>query len=166
MWEYIAENFKNLPAESKVAKILFSYGLCVKEGKIYCGRIKLAATALANACGVDRRAVNATIQTITKNKKLSDIFSRLLPTSYLKDIAPLMGWGVLEIVAEDPRAHGILAGVANVIAGSKISIRQAVVGHPEMLEEEHLFIITEKPIPGKIIPDIRNVKGVKSVIIH
>ncbi|MDI6855498.1 MAG: amino acid-binding ACT domain protein [Candidatus Thermoplasmatota archaeon] len=162
----IAQNFKNLPAESKVARLLFSYGLCLKGDKIYCGRIKLADTAIAKACGVDRRAVSATIQTIQKNRELKEIFSRLLPTSYLKDVAPLMGWGVLEIVATDARLPGILAGVAGVIANSKISVRQAIVGHPELIEEEHLFIITEKPIPGKIIPNIRSVKGVKSVIIH
>lgn len=97
---------------------------------------------------------------------MKQIFSKLLPTSYLKDIAPFMKWGVLEIAVTDISLPGIIAEVTSIIADSKISIKQIVVGYPELLEEEHLFIITERSLPGTLIPRIKAVKSVKEVSIH
>jgi len=51
---------------------LLSYGLCIKDGKIYCGNIELSFSKIARAIGVDRRVVMNTVETIEKNKELKN----------------------------------------------------------------------------------------------
>ena len=81
----------------------------------------------------------------------------------LEDVAPEMDWGVIEIIPEDPGLPGILADVATIIADNNISIRQAIFDDFELSEEPRLFIVTEKQIPGSLIPEIRKAKGRKSL---
>lgn len=142
------------------------YGLRVVNNRVYCDDIEISASALGRAIGVDRRVISATVKTISGEPELNNIFSKLLSTCHLKDMAPSFGWGVLEIVPTDPSKPGILAKVATIIANEGISIRQATVDDPELAEEPRLFVITESMIPSKLIPGIRGVEGVKSVIIH
>ena len=54
-----------------------------------------------------------------------------------------MRWVVIEIVPSDAREPGILAHVAQVIAARGISIRQAIVDDPDLVEEPRLYVITE-----------------------
>jgi predicted regulator of amino acid metabolism with ACT domain len=166
MWSHIEQHFKDYPAQAKIAQKMLEYGLKIKNNTIYCGDIALSASKIAHAFKVDRRAVTATIKTITTQPDLNKIFSNLLPTGHLKEVAPHMGWGVIEIIPNDPSTPGILAEVASIIAQHNISIRQAIVDDFEFSEEPRLFIITEKQIPGTIIPTIRQAKGVKGVLIY
>ncbi len=166
MWFQLSKYFGRYPSQGKVAKTLLNYGLRVSEGKIFCGDIELSDTAVGRAVGVDRRIVRSTVETIEKYKGLQDVFSRLEPTAMFKDVSSVMGWSVIEIIPTDAHAHGILADVAGVIARSGISIRQAIVDDPELVEEPRLYVITESVVPPELIPQIKNCRGVKSIIIH
>jgi len=166
MWRQIAKYFNRYPKRRKLAQKLLEYGLKVRDNKIYCGEIELSDSKIARAFDVDRRIIISTIKTITEKNDLRKVFSRLKPTCHLKDVAPEMNWGVIEIIPEDPSMPGILADVAKIVADAKVSIRQATVDDFELSEEPRLFIITEKQIPGIIIPKIREAKGVKAVIIY
>src|SRR5205809_6575385 len=102
-------------------------GLRVHEGNVYAGAIKISDTSLARAAGVDRRVVTATVDTIAKNPELGNFFDRLLPACYLRDVAPLMNWGAIEIVQTNGANPGILAVVSAIIALAAISLLQVVV---------------------------------------
>jgi len=166
MWKNISEYFKEYPKRRKIAQKMIEYGLKVKNNKIYCGEIELSDSKIARALDTDRRSITATIDTILKKPELNEIFSKLLPTCHLKDVAPEMKWGVIEIIPKDPSIPGILADVTAIIAQNKISVRQAIVDDFELSEEPRLFIVTEKQIPGSIIPKIRKLNGVKAVLIY
>lgn len=166
MWKIIAKYFDQYPKRRKIAQKMLEYGLKIKNHKMYSGVIELSVSKIARALNVDRRAVTATINTILNEPELHKVFSKLTPTCHLKDVAPAMKWGVIEIIPEDPSMPGILADVATIIASNNISIRQAVVDDFELSEEPRLFIVTEKQIPGALIPKIRKAKGVKAVIIY
>ena len=166
MWKDISKYFKEYPKRKKIAQKMLEYGLKVKNNRIYCGEIELSDSKIARALNIDRRSITATINTILKEPDLNDIFSKLLPTCHLKDVASKMNWGVIEIIPEDPSLPGILADVATIIANNKISIRQTIVDDFELTEEPRLFIVTEKQIPGSIIPKIRKAKGVKALLIY
>ena len=166
MWNQIAQYFTDYPQQKKIAQKMLEYGLKIKNHKIYCGDIELSDSKIARAFDVDRRAINATINTITHQPMLLTIFSQLTPTCHLKDVAPAMHWGVIEIIPEDPSIPGILAEVATIIAEQHISIRQAIGDDFEFSEEPRLFIVTEKQIPGSLIPKIRKAHGVKAVLIY
>ena len=164
MWKDIAHFFEQYPKQKKVAQKMLEYGLSIKNGNLYCGLIELSDTKVARSLDIDRRAVKATIETIKKHAKLQKIFTKLKPTCHLRDMAHEMGWDVIEIIPTNASQPGILAKVASIISEENISIRQAIVDDFEINEEPRLFVITEKRIPPHIIPKIKDIDSVKSVI--
>ncbi len=166
MWRQLAKYFNKYPKRKKLAQKLLEYGLKVSDNKIFCGEIEISDSKLARAFQIDRRIITSTIKTIMDKKDLQKVFSKLKPTCHLKDVAPEMNWGVIEIIPKDPSVPGILADVATIIANNNISIRQAIVDDFELSEEPRLFIVTEKQVSGILIPKIRSVKGVKAVLIY
>ena len=166
MWRKIAKYFNRYPKRRKLAQKLLEYGLKVSDNKIYCGEIELSDSKIARAFDVDRRIIADTIKTINDEKDLQKVFFQLKPTCHLKDVATEMNWGVIEIIPEDPSTPGILADVAKVVADAKISIRQAIVDDFEFSEEPRLFIVTERQVPGTLIPNIRKINGVKAVVLY
>ena len=166
MWKQISKYFNSYPKQRKIAQKMLEYGLRIHDEKIYCGEIELSNSKIARALGTDRRAITATIETIINEPKLYKIFSKITPTCHLKNLAPEMNWGVIEIIPKDPSMPGIIADVSKIVADAKISIRQSIVDDFELSEEPRLFIVSEKQIPGSLIPKIRNAKGVKAVLIY
>lgn len=164
MWKDIAPYFEAYPKRRKIAQKMLEYGLCIKNTNIYCGTIELSDSKIARALNIDRRAVKATIETIQEEPKLVKIFSKLKPTCHLRDMAHEMGWDVIEIIPKNASEPGILAQVATIIAEANISVRQAIVDDFEINEEPRLFVIIEKRIPAEIIPKIKDIESVKSVI--
>ncbi len=166
MWKKVYDYFQKYPAQQRVVEMLLAYGLRVDGKKIFCGKIELSDSKIARAAGVDRRAVASTIETINKNKWLRKIFSTLQPTCHLKESAPQMNWGVIEIIPVDASMPGILSSVASIIAKAKMSIRQAIVDDYQLAEEPKLFIVTEKPLPSNLLSKLRKAKGVKGVVTY
>jgi len=145
---------------------MIGHGLRIHEGAICAGSIEIADTAIGRAADVDRRIVRSTVETIMGDARLSRVFTRLAPTLHLKDVAPDLGCGVIEIVVGDARQPGILAGVSKVISDHRISIRQANVEDPDFTEEPKLFVVTESRVPGAIIPLLQAVPGVRGVTVY
>lgn len=166
MWSRLKPHFRQFPAQERVAQLLVAMGFRVLGGEVYAGTIELSDSAIGRAAGVDRRVVRATIRTIGGVAELRDFFSRLTPVCHLGDVAPLMGWGAIEIVPTNASKPGILAGVASIIADAGISIRQVVTDDPEIVDDPRGFIITEAPVPERLLPHIMAVPGVKSVVLH
>jgi len=166
MWLRLRPYFKGFPAQEKVAQLMVIYGLRVREGSVYAGEVKVSDTSLARAAGVDRRVVTATVDTIGRNPELGNFFDRLWPVCHLREVAPLMNWGAIEIVPSNASKPGILAGVAAIIAQAGISIRQVIMDDPEIIDDPHGFIITEAPVPERLLPLIKQVDGVRSVVLH
>jgi predicted regulator of amino acid metabolism with ACT domain len=166
MWEKLRPHFRGFPAQEKVAQLMVKYGLRVREGQVYAGPIEISDTAMARAASVDRRVVTATVKTIEKSPEALKFFERLRPVCHLGEVAPLMGWGAIEIIPTSASKPGILAGVATAIAEAGISVRQVIVDDPEVSDDPHAFIVTEQPVPERLLPRIRAVQGVKSVVLH
>ncbi|PNX45557.1 MAG: hypothetical protein BV459_08180 [Thermoplasmata archaeon M11B2D] len=166
MWKQIEHYFDSYPQRKKIAQKMLEYGLRLRTNAFYCGPIELSDSKIARAFQVDRRAVTATRDVIIREPELHKIFSNLMPTCHLKEVAPHMKWGVIEIIPSDPSMPGILAEVATIIATNNISIRQAIVDDFEFAVEPRLFIITERQIPGTLLATIRAAKGVQAVLIY
>ncbi len=166
MWDKIANYFEKFPSQAKVARYLLKYGLRIDKDHVYCGEVQIADSSLARAAGVDRRVVKSTIETIKADPTLLKFFSQLQPTNHLKNAASAMGWSAIEIVPTDAHEPGIISSVADILARSQISIRQAIVDDPMTSEEPKLFIVTESQVPAELIPLIRQARGVKGVTIY
>jgi predicted regulator of amino acid metabolism with ACT domain len=166
MWAKLRPHFKGYPAQERVAQLMVNYGLRVKEATVCAGEIELTDSAIARAAGVDRRVVTATVATIRGNRLLREFFGKLWPVCHLGNVASLMGWGAIEILPTNASKPGILAGTSAIIAEAGIGVRQVVVDDPEIIEDPRALLITERPLPQRLIPKIRNLDGVRAVVIR
>lgn len=167
IWATVQKAFKNHPAQLSVARVLFRYGLRVREdGEIACGDIRVPEIQIAKEVGVDRRVVAATAKRILKDEKLRKIFKNLEPLAYLKGMASEIGLGVIEIIPEDATKPGIIKDVTGVISKFGVSIRQAVADDPQFVPHPKLTIITDEPISGAVIEELRKLPTVRSIIIY
>jgi predicted regulator of amino acid metabolism with ACT domain len=167
MWDRIKHEFEKFPARMSVARKIVELGLRVGENeKIYCGDVEISDVALARAVGVDRRTIKATVDVILNDSNLKAIFNNLYPAgSLLKNVAPNLGFGVVEIEAKAGNP-GILARATILISQDNVSIRQAHAGDPELEENPRLTIITEKPVKGELYNEFLKIEGVKKVSIY
>ncbi len=76
MWSQIKQYFKDLPAQQRVAQLLFERGFQInKEGKVVSGEIEIPHTQIGKEVGVERRAVDSTVQTILSRPELKNIYT-------------------------------------------------------------------------------------------
>jgi hypothetical protein len=166
MWQALMDHFRRYPAQERVVRLLIQNGLRIDGETVYAGNVAVADTAIARAADVDRRIVRATVTTINADGELQRAFSRFAPTLHLKDVAPELGCGVIQITPTNAQQPGILAGVSGVISEAGISIRQAVVDDPAFTDAPRLFVVTESRVPPSLIAAIQAVPGVKAVTIY
>ena len=166
MWAKLKPHFKGFPAQERIAQLMVTHGFRVKDGRVYAGDVELSDSGIARAVGVDRRVVAATLQTIEGTPLLREFFARLWPVCHLGNVAAMMGWGAIEILPTNASKPGILAGTSTIIAEAGISVRQVVVDDPEIIEDPRAMLITEKPVPERLLPRIRNLDGVRGVVLR
>jgi len=166
MWAKVKNFFENSPSKLKIARLIVEAGLRIDEkGKIYCGEIEIPATKIAAAVGVDRRIVKETAEAILKTDDLREIFTNLKPAGpLLRDVAKYLGYGVIEIRAR-PESPGIIAEASALITKEGISIRQILAEDAEIYPDPKLILITERPIPGELLPRFLKISTVKQVTI-
>ena len=166
MWQVLIDHFRRYPAQERVVRLMIENGLRIKDGAVCAGTVEVADTAIGRAADVDRRIVRSTIETILQDPRLERVFTRFSPTLHLKDVAPDLGCGVIEVIPTNASQPGILAGVSKAIADARISIRQAIVEDPDFTDEPRLFVVTETRVPSHLIPSLQAVPGVKGVTVY
>jgi predicted regulator of amino acid metabolism with ACT domain len=167
MWSEIIGKFKGMPSQEKVVRLLLERGFQVDtNGRVVSGRIEIPHTQIAKEVGVDRRVVDATTEMILRDDVLKRVFMNIHSIASFKDVAPLLGLGVIIIAPDNARNIGILSDVTSVIARFNISIRQAVTDDPFFTDEPKMTVITNDVIPGELVSELRKLKNVKSVTIQ
>ncbi len=162
----IEEKFSRFHSQKSVILKVMEYGLRIEKGKILCNDIEIELRSIGEACGVDNRVVKAVIDNVESDPKLSKIFSNMRSTLHLGQVAPTIGLGEIVIEAFDAREPGIIYQVAQVLSKHKISIRQAIGDDPDFVKEPKLYVITDSPIPSKLIPEIKGSGKIKGVTIY
>jgi predicted regulator of amino acid metabolism with ACT domain len=167
MWRTIVEFFKESPQRLRVAQAIVSHGFSVDgPGEIRCGDIRIPLQSLGNALGIDRRTVRATTEDICTKKDLCEFFKELRPAGpSLEGVRRVLGYGVVTIFVESPENPGILSEVTSMIAGYGIPIRQVIAEDVAIYPEPCLKVITQNPLPGRVIETLAAIKGVRKVII-
>ncbi len=161
----VEEYFKNFPARKKVAELLVTLGISVKNSKLYIGNVDVPVNSVAEVAGVNRKIVYHTIEFIEKTYELRNIFERLEPTLSLAEVAPIMGWEVVEIEFKKPKYGCILEEVFHVLSEASCEIRQ-VIGERKTMNGSKLTIVLEKPVNMEAIGKIRTLDGVETITIH
>jgi len=157
--------FQSYNARKKVAEVLYSNGLSIKNSKIYSGDVEIPISSVANAAGVNRKIVYHTIEFIEKNYPLKVVFEKLKPAPDLTLLAPEMGWDVLEIEIKKEKFACTIGKIITSLYDYKCHIRQ-VLGDEPMSGNGKLFIVLEGAVPVDIISKIRDVKGTSAISLH
>ncbi|UCD27007.1 MAG: amino acid-binding protein [Candidatus Bathyarchaeota archaeon] len=167
MWGQIERHFKDLPAQRRVAKLLFERGFQIREdGKVVSGGIEIPHTQIAKEVSVERRAVDSTVQTILSKPELTRIYMNLRQVCSLQEVAREFNLGVIVFVPEDACQTGIIANVTQKILEMGLSIRQALAEDPTVSARPKLTLIIEGEIPPELISEIRKLPGTRSITVY
>jgi hypothetical protein len=167
MWREILAKFKRYPAQEKVVRLILERGFQVSErGRVVSGGIEIPHAQIAKELDVDRRVVDTTAAAIVEDEVLWKIFKNVRSMTFLAEVAPVMGLGVIEITPVDAAQTGLLGEVASAVAEYGLSIRQAVSDDPFFVEQPKLTIITEAKIPGDLVRLLMDIRGVRRVTVY
>jgi predicted regulator of amino acid metabolism with ACT domain len=166
MWSEVLARFSKFPAQARVAEVLLEHGFQVNSaGAVVSGSIRIPDTEIAREAKVDRRAVDETTATILSDEMLKNFFSNIKTFVFLRDVAPVLGLGVIIITPRDASQIGIIEEVAQTIAEYGMSVRQAVTDDSYFSEDPKLTIICDTRIPGALIDKVLHLASVKGVSI-
>ena len=167
MWGQIKQFFKDLPAQERVARLLFERGFQVnEEGKVVSGTIEIPHTQIGKEVGVERRAVDSTVQTILSKPELKNIYMNLRQVCSLQEVAREFNLSVIIFVPENASQKGIIADVTKKVSEYGLSIRQALAEDPSTSNHPHLTLILEGEIPSELISEIRRLPGTRSITVY
>jgi uncharacterized protein len=167
MWSQIKQFFKDFPAQERVAQLMFERGFQVSdEGKVVSGKIEIPHTQIGKEVGVERRAVDSTVQTILSNDELKRIYKNLRQVCSLQEVAREFNLSVIVFVPENAAQTGIIAEVTKIVSENGLSIRQALAEDPSISAHPKLTLILEGDIPSELISKIRKLSGTRSITVY
>ena len=167
MWSQIKDFFKDFPAQQRVARILFERGFQIREdGKVVSGKIEIPHTQIAKEAGVERRAVDSTVQTILSIEDLKRIYMNLKQVCSLEEVAREFNLSVIVFVPKNASERGIIANVTRIISENGLNIRQALAEDPSISIQPKLTLILEGNISSQLIDEIRRLPGTRSITVY
>jgi len=167
MWQVILNKFKRFPAQEKVIRLILQRGFQINDkARVVSGDIEIPHAQIARELDVDRRVVDTTAMAIREDETLWNIFHNVRSMTFLAEVAPVLGLGVIEITPVNATKTGLLGDVASAVASYGISIRQAVSDDPYFVESPKLTIITEGKIPGELVRMLMEIDGVRRVTVY
>ena len=163
-FDAIMEKFADSPSQQAVIRLLLERGFSVNdEGRVVSGGIEIPNTGIAREVDVDRRVVDATTDAILADDQLRRIFQNISAIPSLLDLAPVLDLTALTVTVRDADQPGIVAAVTGAIADHGISIRQTITEDPEFTDEAQLYVVTDEPLPGDLINEIRDMPFVHAI---
>jgi hypothetical protein len=99
------------------------------------------------------------------DETLKNFFSNIKTFVFLRDVAPVLGLGVIIITPRDASQIGIIEEVTQTIAEYGVSVRQAVTDDSYFIDDPKLTIICDTRIPGVLVDKILGLASVKGVSI-
>jgi len=164
MFDEIMEKFEGSPSQQRVIRLLLERGFSVNdEGRVVSGGIEIPNTGIAREIDVDRRVVDSTTDAILADPELRRIFQNISQIPSLMDLAPVLNLTVLTVDVYDTQQSGIVAEITSLIAERDFSVRQAVSEDPEFAADPKLHLITEEPLSGGLLNEIRNLDCVRKI---
>jgi predicted regulator of amino acid metabolism with ACT domain len=162
MFAEIMDKFSDSPSQQRVIRLLLERGFSVNdEGRVVSGGIEIPNTGIAREVDVDRRVVDSTTDAILADDELRPIFQNISAIPSLMDLAPVLDLSVLTVAVRDAEESGIVATVTGAIADRDISIRQTISEDPEFTDEPQLYVITDDPLPGDLLNELRDLSFVR-----
>lgn len=164
MFDEIMGKFEGSPSQQAVIRLLLERGFSVNDdGRVVSGSIEIPNTQVAREIDVDRRVVDSTTDAILADEDLRLVFQNISQIPSLMDLAPVIDLSTLTIAVTDAGQEGIVASVTGLLAENGISIRQTVSEDPEFTDEPRLYIVTDEPVPGSVLNELRELPFVRKL---
>ncbi|MFB6354184.1 MAG: amino acid-binding protein [Halobacteriales archaeon] len=164
MFDEIMAKFEGSPSQQAVIRLLLERGFSIsEEGRVVSGGIEIPDTQIARELDVDRRVVDSTAEAVLADDELRPIFTHISSIPSLRDLAPVLDLHVLTVHPTDADEPGIVAAVTSAIADRDISIRQTVTEDPEFTDDPLLYVVTDEPLPGELIEELRGLPFVRKL---
>ncbi|MDG7020827.1 MAG: hypothetical protein JRN23_02725 [Nitrososphaerota archaeon] len=146
---------------------MLEYGIRVtEEGRLFVGGMEVDYSALARDAGTDRRVVKQAARRITSDPFLFSVFSGVAPVgASLLHVVSTIGCSAI-IIEADPRAAGVISGVAGVLAKHGVVVRQALADDPDMVKDANLTLIVEGPVGGGVIGELERLETVRGITVR
>ena len=166
MWPNVRRQFDRQVVRPEIVRKMIACGMRVSEDeKIYVDDVEVDYTAVAKALDVDRRVVKQTAQQIRRNRYLYSLFSKTRPLgTSLVDLVSQHGYPAI-IIEADPKAPGVMAGVAEILSRHGMVVRQAVAEEPEMVPDAKMTLVVEGQLTGQAMEELNGLKTVRSIKI-
>ncbi|MEM3404532.1 MAG: hypothetical protein QXJ17_08360 [Nitrososphaeria archaeon] len=165
IWAIIEDSTRRKKARMSILKKMIETGIRVgDDGRYYVDDIEVPDTAIAKALNIDRRVVRQTANFILSVSELENIFTKLQPITFFKNIAHYLGFTVI-VIESEPEKPGIISEVTSIIARHKLIVRQALADDPELISQPKLTLIIEGEVPSEVINELQSIKVVKSLTI-
>lgn len=164
MLKILDEYFKEYPARKKVVEVLYKYGLSIRDGKIFLGEMMIPISVISRYASVNRKIVYHTIEFIEKDYALRSIFVNLVPVLSLHEIAPLMGWEVIEIDTPREEFGCLVNDVLTVLSEQACNIRQ-ITGMDNPDNVGRIRIVVEGTIPMTALEKIKDIPNIAAITI-
>ena len=164
MFDEIMAKFEGSPSQQAVIRLLLERGFSINEdGRVVSGGIEIPDTQIARELDIDRRVVDSTTEALLEDDELRAIFTHISSIPSLRDLAPVLDLHVLTFVPNGADQPGIVAAVTAAFADRGISIRQTVSEDPEFTDDPRLYLITDEPLPGELLNEVRDLPYVRSI---
>jgi predicted regulator of amino acid metabolism with ACT domain len=160
----LGEFFCHKRGQKRIAEFLLKNAIRIDGEKLFYKDIEIPHTSIARTLSVDRRVIKSTAESIARSPELSEIYKKLDSALILRDVAPMLGFGAIEIIPTSASKKGIIAGITRIIVNSGIGLRQVMADDP-MFSGAQTTVITEKPIPRKLLDKMLKIPGVKKIVV-
>ncbi len=150
----VDEYFKDYPARKKVAQLLLDKGFSIQDSSIKANGIKIPITEVAKEADVNRKIVYHTIEQIQDNKALQLTFAHNKTRADLSEVAPTVGWEVLELKITD---HSSLGEVLKIVDGQEI--------YEVLSKNKKSKIVIKEPLGMRKLKKVSSVKGIESLTL-
>ncbi len=167
LWPSIEREFARQGSKVLVVRKMLEYGIRVsRDKKLFVGGLEVDYAALARDVGTDRRVVKQTADRIREDPFLFSIFCGLAPVgASLLGVISSIGCSAI-IIEADPRAAGVISGVAGVLARHGVVVRQALADDPDMVREANLTLIVEGTVGGEVIAELEDLSMVRGITVR
>ncbi len=155
--------FRNAPVKLRIARELYSRGLSIRNGKVYSRDFEIPIKVVADVLGVDRKTMYAFVSKVERDFVLQELFARLKPRPDIADMAPILGYEVLEFKADQANLLKVLDYLRKRVKIRTVYYDQGsalIVYEPGLDEDEIRFVsslvadmkvVTPDPKKRKII---------------
>ncbi|WP_297216375.1 regulator [Thermoplasma sp.] len=159
------EYFKEHPIKLRIIDGLYRSGISIRDGRFFTNDVEISVSEIANAFDVNRKTVYETIKLVESSEPLKKVMSSIKPMADIADVALLTGNQIITAYTSLGHFPYVFREIFSAISKYGCYIRE-IFSRNISQEESFIRIIFYRPIPDKIIGQIRKIDGVKSLEVR